>query len=632
MPKKYYITTPIYYVNSAPHIGTALTTLVSDILARYQTMRGNQAHFLTGTDENAIKVAEAAQSAGKDPKAFVDEISAEFIKVWAGMNIRYHDFIRTTEDRHIKVVHEIFKRLLDSGYIYTAPYEGWYDVSSETFYKEEDLIDGKSPDGNPVRWVSEENYFFKLSAFSEKLLTHIKNNPNFILPETRKNEVVAFINRGLQDICISRKNAGWGIPVPNDPERVVYVWFDALINYLSAINWPDGNWQDFWPPQVQWMGKEILVRFHATLWPAMLMALDLSMPESLVGHGWILMGDEKISKSKGNIIRPLELADELSQRTGASFDLIIDALRFHMAHILPFESDSRFTVEDFELKYNTEIVNDLSNGIHRVMSMINNFCDGKIPDAKLIDEVVNQTRNSIRKYEDAMQRFRIEQAIDQILHIASILNMMIDREKPWELRKNNDERLGEVMRTLAWLVRVLEGVLRPVAPSFADKISALLQLPPTENWVDIGGADAVPVNHTVAKPDAIYPRLEKKHQETKTEIKQQGNDNMITIEDFQKLELRIARVLDAHKVEGADKLLRLELVVGGEKRQVLAGIAQDYSPESLIGRQVVLLANLQPRKLRGYESQGMVLAADGPNGEAILLMPDKEAPEGTTVH
>ncbi|HWP31182.1 MAG TPA: methionine--tRNA ligase [Fimbriimonadales bacterium] len=637
MPKRYYITTPIYYVNSVPHIGTALTTLAADITARYQEMRGKQVHFLTGTDENATKVAEAAQAAGKAPKEFVDEISQEFVRIWKRMNIRYHDFIRTTEPRHTRVVQEVFRRLLEGGHIYEDEYKGWYDVSSETFYKESELVDGKSPEGNPVRWVEEKNYFFRLSAFGERLLKHIEENPKFILPEVRRNEVVAFIKPGLHDICVSRRNTGWGIPVPGDESRVIYVWIDALINYISAIGWPDGNWQEYWPADVEWMGKDILVRFHATIWPAMLMALEMELPKTLVGHGWMLIGEEKISKSRGNVIPPLELAEEVSSRTGVSEELAVDVVRYYMARTMPFETDSKFTYEDFDSKYNSEIVNDFSNGIHRVTSMLNNFCDGEIPDAPLIEKIVEEVRDVLRSYEMAMEEFRIDNAVECIRALAAQLNMAIDQEKPWDLRKNKDPRFGSVMRTLAWMVRMLEGLLRPITPSFSDRIAGLLALPAVTKWEDIGGAHSVPSSHKIAKAEPIYPRLETSKpsfakSETKKETQEKAMSETITFEEFSKVKLQIARVLDAHKVEGADKLLRLELAVGDEKRQVVAGIANEYSPEDLIGRQVVLVANLEPRKLRGIESQGMILAADGPNGEAILIQPDKEAPDGARVH
>lgn len=630
MPKRYYLTTAIYYVNSTPHIGSAFEAVMADVIARFQRMKRGDAYFLTGTDENATKVFEAAQAAGKDPHKFVDEVAAEWRRIFDRMNLSYNDFIRTTEPRHVEIVQEVFKRLQDAGHIYKGEYEGWYDVRTETFYKESELVDGKSPDGNEVRWVKEENYFFRLSAFEDKILQHIEANPSFIQPEVRKNEVVSFIKQGLRDACITRASSSWGIPVPGDESQVIYVWFDALINYISAIGWPNGNWQEFWPADMQLIGKDILVRFHATLWPGMLLGLGLPLPKSLVGHGWIVMGAEKLSKSTGNVVAPLDLAQTLVDRNVCDTNLAIDAVRYYMMRIAPFESDSTFTFDDFDLKFNTDLVNDISNGIHRVLSMTHSFCKGVIPNGRIDEAVIAKVQRLADHFADSMERFRVDEACAKIPELANLLNQFIDSEKPWDLKKNADPRLNDVMVTLAYTLRALEGMLRPIAPTLSDRICALLNLAPTEKWEDIGRSDYVPANHPVQKPTPLLIRLEKQKKETrKMEI---STNDTITIEDFAKIEFRIARVLDAHKVEGADKLLRLELIVGDERRQVLAGIAEQYPPEDLIGRQVVLVANLAPRKLRGFESRGMILAADAEDGGAILIQPDKEAPEGASVH
>lgn len=639
MPRRYYITTPIYYVNSVPHIGTALTTLAADVNARYRRMLGEEVHFLTGTDENATKVAEAAEAAGKKPQAFVDEISEEFRRIWAGLDIRYDDFIRTTEERHIRVVGEVWKRLLGAGHIYPGEYKGWYDVTTETLYSESELVDGKSPDGNPVREVSEPGYYFRLSAFADRLLEHIEANPEFIIPETRKNEVVAFIKQGLRDVYITRENKGWGIPVPGDESRVIYVWFDALINYISAIGWPDGDWESYWPAAAQWMGKDILVRFHATIWPAMLMGLGLPLPKTLIGHGWVLMGDKKISKSLGNVVRPLELAEELDRAAGCGGPLAVDAVRWYMARTMPFENDTAFTMGDFYGRFNSELVNVISNGVHRVVSMVHNFCAGVVPEGDLDSSVVERALAVIGRYRSEMDQFRYDRAMEAALEVGRILNGYIDESKPWDLRKQKDARLGTVMRTMAWMVRALEGALRPVTPSVADRLAQLLRLGPLTDFAQLDGDAGVVPGLRLSPPEPLYVRLttEKTNKEGSmieqaTRGEKEIEEDTITIEDFLKVRLRIARVLDATPVEGADKLMRLELIVGDERRQVLAGIRPQYTPEDLIGRQVVLVANLAPRKMRGFESQGMILAADGPNGEAILLQPDKEAPDGTSVH
>jgi methionyl-tRNA synthetase len=635
MSKFYYITTPIYYVNSVPHIGTALTTLASDVTARFQRMRGRPVHFLTGTDENATKVAEAARKAGKDPKEFVDEVSEEFIRIWRELKISYDDFIRTTEPRHIRVVQEVFDRLREAGYVYLGEYEGWYDVVTETFYKDSELINGKSPDGNEVRWVKEENYFFRLSAFGDRLLAHIEADPDFIQPEPRKNEVVSFIKQGLRDACITRTNTGWGIPVPEDESKVIYVWFDALLNYISAIGYPDGNWHEFWPADIQWMGKDILVRFHATLWPAMLMGLGLPLPRTLMGHGWMLMGEHKISKSKGNVVAPLDLAENLAHRAGCSRDSAIDAVRYYMAITLPYEEDARFTSEHFDAIYDGNLVNDFSNGVHRVISMLNSFTGGSIPSGSLDEQVVRETRAEIRSIEEAYERLRLDQVGRGLVRLAHYLNETIDRTKPWDLHKNKDAQLSSVMRTLAYLVRTLEGAYKPVMPGVADRIASLLALPPLTQWDDVGSPVSIPESHRVAEPEPIFPRLQQKEKIRTTSEKQEtptmDDKPFITFDEFQKLDLRIATVTRAERIPNTSKLLKIELLVGEEKRTVVAGIAEDYDPGSLIGKQVVYLANLEPKKLRGVESQGMILAAETPEGSAILLQPEKEAPSGARV-
>jgi methionyl-tRNA synthetase len=626
MPKRFYITTPIYYVNSVPHIGTALTTVASDVTARYRKMRGDDVMFLTGTDENATKVAEAAQKEGKSTRDFVNAIAKEFEEIWKSLQVVYDDFIRTTEPRHTQAVQEVFTRLLQAGHIYKDKYEGWYDVSSETFFKESDLVDGKSPDGNEVRWVSEENYFFRLSAFSDQILKHIAENPTFIQPETRKNEVVSFIKQGLRDSAITRANTGWGIPVPGDDSQVVYVWFDALINYISALGWPDNAPE--WPADVQWMGKDILVRFHATLWPAMLMGLGLPLPKTLIGHGWVLMGEDKISKSKGNVVAPLELAKDLAVRAKCSQELAVDAVRYYMCRTMPFETDYTFSQDDFDLKFNTELVNDLSNGVHRVVSMTNNFLGGTIPGGEIDQEIVHTVGNSALAYSGMMDRYRIDHAVTALRECVSALNLYIDSKKPWELNKQgNTEELALTMRSLCYLLRSVAGMLSPITPTLASRINALIGLPDSRAWEAIGNTAEFESDLKLSAPEPIYTRLEKKMEEAPV-----VPEDQITIDDFMKVKLRVARILDAEPVPDSDKLMRLDLVVGEEKRQVLAGIAQQYSADDLIGRQVVVVVNLKPRKMRGLESQGMVLAADSADGGAILLMPDKEAPEGANVH
>jgi methionyl-tRNA synthetase len=638
MPKRYYITTPIYYVNSVPHIGTTLTTLISDVTARYEKMRGREVTFLTGTDENGLKVKEAALAAGKQPMEFVDEISETFKEIFGGMNIRYDDFIRTTEPRHFVTVQEVFRRLQAKGYIYTGKYEGWYDVSSETFFKEADLVDGKSPDGNEVRWVEEENYFFKLSAFEKPLLDHIQNHPNFILPEARRNEVISYIKQGLRDASISRANDGWGVPIPGDEKRVVYVWFDALINYLSATGWPEKGWEDYWPADVEFMGKDILTRFHATLWPGILMGLDLPLPTTLVGHAWLLLGQEKISKSKGNVVRPLELADELVAVSGCEQPIAVDAVRYYMASSLPFENDTTFTHDEFYKRYNSDLANDLGNALNRSLAMAHKFVGGKMPAAAIEKEAIAAAEEAKSNYQKAMDGFRIDHAADAAWGLVRFLNKYIDTRAPWALAKAQDPAVENVLASMLFCLHTVEGLIRPILPSTANAIADQLGTAPTTSWE---GSEFAPGTE-LKQPKPIFPRIDLTKMQTQNPEPEPPEQDasvpavavqpeQITIEDFQKIQLRVGRVLEAEPVEGAIKLLKLQVMLGSEKRQIVAGIAANYSPIDLIGRQVIIVANLKPAKLRGVESQGMLLAAVDENNGAILLQPEKEAPDGGLV-
>jgi methionyl-tRNA synthetase len=643
--KRYYITTPIYYVNSEPHIGTTLTTTVCDIFARYHGMRGEDVVFLTGTDENGIKVMEAAEKAGKKPQEFVDGISGRFKEVFDGMNIRYDDFIRTTEQRHVRAVTRLVEILQERGHIYLDKYEGWYDVGAETFVRESDLVDGKSPDGNPVQWVSEENWFFRLSAFGDRLLEHINANPRFLLPESRKNEVISFINQGLRDMCITRQNPGWGIPMPGDPGKVVYVWFDALINYLAATGWPDEGWEATWPADVHWMAKEIFTRFHATLWPAMLMAADLPLPKTVIAHGWFTFGDDKMSKSKGNVIAPLELAEEMKAKTGCSHEIAIDVVRYSLAALLPYEGDTNYSRDEVDKRYNSDLANDLGNALNRSLAMAHKFVDGVLPSAEVEPDALEAVQKAKSNYERLMVDFRLDKALDEAIDLVRFLNKYIDTRAPWALAKAGDPALPGVLRSMLFCLRAAEGLVRPIIPSAADAIAFQLQLEPLTSWEQIGSLDSLPPGHKLGQPQPIFPRIDTKKQAPTTaplaaakpektpkppaEPTQSGDE--ISIDDFAKVKLRVGRVLEAEQVEGSDKLIKLQVIVGDEKRQVVAGIRKSYEPLDLVGRQVVIVFNLKPAKLRGVESQGMLLAADDGQGGAILLAPEKESEDGAVV-
>ncbi|MBI1331808.1 MAG: methionine--tRNA ligase [Armatimonadetes bacterium] len=643
MPKTT-IVTAIPYVNSTPHIGNILTTLSGDITARYFRMRGMDVFAVAGADENGLKIKEAAEAQGRDPHEFVKEITDRFVAIFDGMGMQFDAFMRTSREDHRIASQALFKKLQENGYIYTATYEGWYDVSTETYYKESDLVDGKSPDGNPVRWVSEENYFFKLSAFEDRLLKHIDEHPDFIIPETRKNEVVSFIRQGLLDQCISRKNNGWGIPVPGDESQVIYVWFDALINYITATGWPNPGWEDKWPALCQWLGKDILTRFHATLWPAMLMGADLPLPKHVIAHAWILLGGEKISKSKGNVITPLELSKETSERTGCKPEIGVDVVRYYLTATMGYENDTVFTYEDFDKRYNSDLANDLGNALNRSLSMAHKFVGGVVPDDAPEAEVLSAIADAKAAFEKAMDGFRLERAAAAGIEVIRFVNKYVDTRAPWALAKANDPSLPSVVRSMLLCVRAAEGFMRPYMPHAADAIAAQLGLAPLTDWSQIGSPESLPGGTQLGSPEPIFPRLEiaktsapaskpkpEPKPEPKKEKMEETNGNIIGIEDFAKVQLKVGRVFEAEPVEGSDKLLKLQVVIGEEKRQIVAGIRANYTPEDLIGRQVVVVYNLKPAKLRGVESQGMLLAATDENGGAILLQPDKEAPEGTQV-
>lgn len=661
MAKRYFITTPIYYVNSYPHVGTTLTTVVADVCARYHRMLGEPVYFLTGTDENGLKVAEAAEKAGKTPKDHTDFLAEEFKKTFLAMNVSFDDFIRTTEPRHVEATQRFFKILQDNGYVYKGVYEGWYDVNSETFFKEADLVDGKSPDGNEVRWVSEENWFFKLSAFQDRLLEHIEANPTFLLPVSRKNEVVSFVKQGLRDMCITRANPGWGIPMPGDDTKVVYVWFDALINYLAATGWPEGDWQSIWPADVHWMAKEIFTRFHATLWPAMLMGIGVELPRHVVAHEWFTFGDMKMSKSKGNIIEPIELAGDIAAKSGCKPEIAIDVVRYSLAALMPFGHDTNYTRDEVDRLYNVDLANDLGNALNRTLAMAHKFVGGAIPDAKIEQEANDAIVHARAEFDRQMDGFQVDKATYAAMGLVRFLNKYIDTRAPWALHKEADPALAGVIRSMLACLRAAEGLIRPIMPTAADEMARQLGLTPTQTWAEIGSPASLPADTALAIPEPIFPRLEpKKNSDLKSvdakqknpkpeksnmetpptpanELKPQGptpnavTPSEITIDDFAKIQLRVARVLEAEPVEGADKLIKLQLVIGEEKRQIVAGIRANYKPEELIGRQIVVVYNLKPRTMRGVESQGMILAAVDENGGAILLSPEKEAPEGAVV-
>lgn len=671
--KRYYITTPIYYVNGVPHVGTATTTVLCDAVNRYRELRGDNPYFLTGTDEHALKVAEAAAKAGKSTQEFVDEVSCRFLETWKFLNIEYDVFFRTTEARHQRVVQEVFRRLQSSGDVYLGEYEGWYSVADETFYRDSDVDKNGivKETGAKVERIKEEVHYFRLSAYGDRLREHITANPGFLLPDTRRNEVLAFIDQGLRDLAISRRTTGWGIPVPGDESKVIYVWFDALINYLTESGWPDNpDWPNLWPADVHLMAKEIYTRFHATLWPAMLFALGLPLPKHVVGHGWWLVRNPatleltKGSKSGVPLPTPEEAVAYIQERSGAPEGVCVDALRYYLARDIQFTADSEFSYDMLVTRYNSDLANDLGNVLNRVLRA--KYFEGRIPEPSAHDDGLKAiAAEAVAGYEAAMERFDWGAALQSAWTLVGAVNKYLDEKAPWSLAKN-----GEAQAVADVIYNALEGsrlaavLVSPVMPTAAREIARQLGI--EQRW-DVEGSWAgvtrwgglVP-GTPVGEPTPLFPRIDTKKTATDAGKPQQtkqkdsanvttitGNSSssdaapaapaaapqadLITIDDFARIQLRIADILAAERIEGAKKLLRLQIRIGDEERQIVAGIAETYAPEDLPGKQIAVVANLQPATIRGVQSQGMLLAATNEQGQAILLHPDKQVTSGSRV-
>ena len=674
MNKKFYITTPIYYVNARPHIGHAYTTIACDAIARRQRMLGADTYFLTGTDEHGQKIERAAQAAGKTPQQFTDEVSAQFRALWERMGITNDDFIRTTEERHIKRVQELFRRLRDNGHIYKGTYTGQYCVFDELYV---DAVGPGAPCpecGRPTETVKEENYFFRLSAFQDKLLQLYAEQPDFIRPETRRNEVMSFVRSGLRDQSISRSTFSWGIPVPDDPKHVIYVWFDALANYITAIGYGSSHkgaqeaFQKYWPADLHMIGKEI-VRFHCVYWPAFLMAAELPQPKGIMAHGWLLFEESKMSKSRGNIVRTETILDVL----GA------DALRYFLLREVVFGQDGSFSFDALVQRYNADLANGLGNLASRTLTMITRYFRGEVPypsatiSQKAGDSAIAEgARRVIAEYSALVDQYQFSRALEVAWGLVAAVDKYIVENEPWALGEKQDEesrsRLGTILYTSAEALRIVTALAHPVIPDATSRIWAQLGLgdirkfPLSElKWGQLR------LGTKLGNVEPVFPRADKSAIERmqKMEEQQRGGptteaqpdaaptamatppadtpaaptpaakpaapvpDGKISIDDFAKIELRVGQVKAAEKVKGADKLLRLEVDLGTEVRQVVAGIAESYAPELLIGRKVVIVANLAPRKLRGLESNGMIVAASPEGGKAVLAGFLEDVPVGT---
>ena len=643
--EKFYITTAITYTSKKPHIGNTYEVVLTDAIARYKKMMGYDVFFLTGTDEHGQKIQEEAEKCGISPKQYVDNVAGEIRSIWDMMNTCYDKFIRTTDDYHVKAVQQIFKKLYDQGDIYKSEYEGLYCVPCESFFTETQLVDGKCPDcGREVKKTKEEAYFFKMSKYQDRLMQYIDEHPEFIQPESRKKEMINnFLKPGLQDLCVSRTSFNWGIPVEFDPGHVIYVWIDALSNYITALGYtPEGEkaelYEKYWPADVHVIGKDIL-RFHTIYWPIMLMALGEPLPKQIFGHPWLLFGTDKMSKSKGNVM----YADDLVKLFG------LDAIRYYLLSEMPYAQDGSITYETIIARYNSDLANTLGNLVNRTVAMVNKYFDGEIQPqdtSEPVDtELISCAENTVKLVTEKMDGFRTADALDEILNLARRSNKYIDETMPWALAKDESKRarLGGVLYNLIESIRMIAVMLKPFMPDTAEAIIGQINAKNAE-WDSLSAFGKTQPGDKVGEAKPLFERIDEKKKLAEIEAasaqnapkpekeKEENADGvgLITIDDFAKVELKVGVVLESKHVEGADRLLVSKIKIGDEVRQIVSGIAKYYAPEEFVGKKVAVVTNLKPVKLRGVLSEGMVLAASTKKELCVLTL-DKDLPDGTVI-